>query len=217
MKKTHLVVLLDRSGSMQTNLREHEGGLRDFVDKQRGFADVYMTFIRFDGNNPFDLVFNRQLISTVSADDLKINPRGMTPLYDAIGKACHHIDSLKEDDDVILLIITDGIENDSREYKIEKVRELISGKRGDGWQVVFLGGDIDAASVSASVGISGSSAAKFTNTNASVVYRSLGNKLSTGHSLKANSLTQEEATNALIQATTFTDEERESYNSIAQQ
>ncbi len=77
---------------------------------------------------------------------------GTTALLDAIGRTIHKIQNVQErtaDDyraeKVLFVIITDGLENASREYSLEMVKTLIERQKSEhGWEFIFLGANIDA-------------------------------------------------------------------------
>ena len=55
----------------------------------------------------------------------------------------------------IIVIITDGYENSSKNYTYKKVKDMLSKRQEkDGWEFVFLGANIDAAAEAESFGIS---------------------------------------------------------------
>src|SRR5687767_5131529 len=116
---TEIVVLLDRSGSMQHGKDDHEGGLMSFVeDQQQLEGDVRFTLIQFDNVEPCEIVYDGVPIGDV--DQIKLIPRGGTPLLDAVGLTIAHIAERLADakpDQVVVMIITDGQENSSREYR----------------------------------------------------------------------------------------------------
>jgi hypothetical protein len=68
----------------------------------------------------------------------EVNPRGMTPLYDAIGR----IVSLAEKDKpgkAVIVIMTDGEENSSQEMTKASAKAALDRVRAKGWEIVFLG------------------------------------------------------------------------------
>jgi len=115
-----LLVILDRSGSMQTGKEDHEGGLRSFVEDQRKLSgDVRFTLVQFDTTNPCEVVYDRAKLEDVT--NISLIPRGGTPLEDAIGQSLTHL-SKYSPDEVICMIITDrpehgidGVDRGSRE------------------------------------------------------------------------------------------------------
>src|SRR4051812_34999613 len=85
-----ILVILDRSGSMEHAVRDHEGGLRSFVEDQKSLGgDVRLTLVQFDTVNPCDIVFDRLPLADVGP--IQLIPRGGTPLLDAMGLAIAHL------------------------------------------------------------------------------------------------------------------------------
>jgi hypothetical protein len=90
-------------------------------------------------------------------------PRGMTALLDAVGKTINTVESgAQPDEKILVLIITDGYENHSKEYNYEQIKKMISDKDAlDNWTFVFLGATADAWNQGSSFGISASNVARF--------------------------------------------------------
>lgn len=86
-------------------------------------------------------------------------PQGMTALFDAIAKTILRMEEwLVEHKGVpaLLVIQTDGEENNSREFRTaDAIKKMINKKEKDGWTVVYLGADQDAMSKASAIGISG--------------------------------------------------------------
>jgi hypothetical protein len=83
-------------------------------------------------------------------------PRGMTPLFDAIGQAVATTDkvTLLPDERVALAILTDGLENASRELTADTVRKLLTDRQEHcNWLVQYLGANQDAWAVGAQIGV----------------------------------------------------------------
>lgn len=137
---TDIVVIFDRSGSMMNIQSEMIGAYNRFIKEQcevPGKARV--TLIAFD--DKIETIFDKvDLDSVREIGYADVEPRGMTALNDAIGTSISKIDN----DRVVLLIQTDGIENYSREYTTDKIKDLISEKKKIGWDVSFIGADMDA-------------------------------------------------------------------------
>ena len=75
-------------------------------------------------------------------------PNGCTPLYDAMGKSLTALEKkVTEDDQVLVTIITDGMENSSREYSGAMICELVKRLRSKGWTFVYIGANQDAVKV----------------------------------------------------------------------
>ena len=154
-ENTLIVVVFDRSGSMQENgkIREARHGYNNFINEQKsipGSADVTLT--TFDDR--FDVMYTRLDINNVpELKEGRIKPRGMTKLYDAIGEAIYSVTDEHEYDGVIVLITTDGMENASTKYSADTIKELISSRKARGWKFIFSGTSEDAAFNARAVGI----------------------------------------------------------------
>lgn len=153
--RTEVIVLLDRSGSMQSSKEDHEGGLRSFVDKQRNQAgDVRFTLIQFDDQDPCDILYDGVPLDSVR--DINLDPRGCTPLLDAIGRSVAHAKNRFREyrpDHVLFIIVTDGLENASREWTKTRIRNLIRRQEDDGWKFVYLGANVDVFAEAGGLGV----------------------------------------------------------------
>ena len=107
-------------------------------------------------------------------------PAAMTPLYDAIGQTVieteKRLKEIKGKPSVLCVIQTDGYENCSREYNLEKIRSLITEKERDGWTFLYLGANQSAWEAGTMIGIAASNTASYSNTDSSsdAVFDSLG-------------------------------------------
>ena len=78
-----IAVLLDRSGSMESIKSDTEGGFNAFIAEQRKEPlDIRVTLAQFDTD--YDVVYANRPVQDVPP--LELQPRGMTALYDALGK-----------------------------------------------------------------------------------------------------------------------------------
>lgn len=81
-------------------------------------------------------------------------PNGGTNLYDAIGETIAHLDrTVKDSQNVLVVIMTDGAENASREYTAQQIKSLITERQAKGWTFVYLGANQDAWSVGSTLGL----------------------------------------------------------------
>ncbi len=163
MKKdlTELVFILDRSGSMAGLEEDTIGGFNAMLEKQRNEpGDAYVSTVLFSTGST--VLHDRVDIRKVSPMTRKdYCPGGCTALLDAVGDAIHHIGNVHKyarDEDVpartLFVITTDGMENASRRYTLEKVRQMISKEQEKyGWEFLFLGANIDAIGTAAKMGI----------------------------------------------------------------
>lgn len=166
---TELVFILDRSGSMSGLEKDTIGGFNSMLEKQRKEpGDAVVSTVLFD--NETEVIHDRVVIADVpNLTDKEYFVRGCTALLDAVGGAIHHIGNVhkyarKEDvpEKTLFIITTDGMENASRHYTYDKVRNMIERqKERYGWEFLFLGANIDAAAEAKRFGIDESMAANY--------------------------------------------------------
>ena len=172
-KYTHLAIIADRSGSMAGIADDMNGGLEEFLKEQ----DALEGTLRVDMVT-FDSVVE-QVITDGKVEDIKfpvIVPRGSTSLNDAMGVTINSLgerfakmDEIERPGKVIVLVITDGHENSSREYTAHQIKELVTRQQDEWkWDFVFLGANIDSFSVGGGYGIRGGSTLNYTASAAGV-------------------------------------------------
>ena len=148
-----LAVVLDRSGSMQDGgkIVEARNSFNALIEEQRELpGNVQVSLVLFDDR--YELIFDRASLAVVPhLTDSLCFPRGMTALLDAIGRTIDDmgkkLNALPEDErpaQVVLAIITDGLENASKEYTLEGVRERVARQVNDySWDIRFLGAGLE--------------------------------------------------------------------------
>ncbi|HWQ71911.1 MAG TPA: vWA domain-containing protein [Desulfitobacteriaceae bacterium] len=166
---TELVFILDKSGSMSGLESDTIGGYNAMLKKQQEEpGEALVTTVLFDDN--YVLLHDRTNIKgirPISEKDYFVG--GRTALLDAIGRTIHKIENARKQtaqeqraDKVMFVITTDGMENASREYSMEKVRAMIERQKEEyGWEFIFLGANIDAIATAARFGISANRAANY--------------------------------------------------------
>lgn len=161
--KTNLYFVADRSGSMAAMAKEVIGGFNAFVKSQKKQpGEANLTYVQFDSE--YEVIHDAVPISDVPKLTSEVySARGMTALYDAVGKIITDgIAKSKPGDVNILNIITDGEENSSKTYTYEAVKALINLAQDKlGWEIVFLGANMDARSYGMNLGIKGKNIATF--------------------------------------------------------
>ena len=148
-KTTLVYMLLDRSGSMDSIKTDTIGGVNGFIKSQRGgVGKCKFTLMQFDTQGPHEIVQDFVDIDNArELTDASFQPRGGTPLMDAIGYAisdCEAKAAKQTVDLVVFVIVTDGGENESKEVSLATVKERIAKATAKGWQFVYLGAGIDA-------------------------------------------------------------------------
>lgn len=147
-------ILLDRSGSMVSRWSEALGSINAYV-KELAKGPATVTLATFDGDARLHYDVLRDSATAAEWKDVTeedARPRGFTPLLDAICRAVSDAES-KPGKKKILVVVTDGAENASREAKRETAKAALDRFEENGWQVVFLGADFNAFGEAASVGL----------------------------------------------------------------
>jgi hypothetical protein len=164
MKKdlTELVFILDRSGSMSGLESDTIGGYNAMLEKQKKESgEALITTVLFDDR--YELLHDRINIRGLAPiTDKEYYVRGTTALLDAIGNTINKLVNVQkrtsEDEraeHVMFVITTDGMENASREFSYEKIRQMIEHQKSKyGWEFIFLGANIDAIETAERFGIS---------------------------------------------------------------
>ena len=158
---TEVVFILDRSGSMSGLEADTIGGFNSMIAKQqKEEGEAYISTVLFD--DTCEVLYDRVPVNKVEPmNDNQYYVRGCTALLDAIGGAIHHIGNVhkyaREEDrpeKTLFIITTDGMENASRQYSYEKVKEMVERQKEKyGWEFLFLGANIDAIDVAGKFGI----------------------------------------------------------------
>ncbi len=156
----HDFILLDRSGSMRSLWVEAINSVNGYVKQlAKEKVDTGVTLATFDdegGKLMFDVVRDRITPSTWRpVSDADAEPRGMTPLNDAVGRIVNLAKAGfngTQYDKVAIIIMTDGLENASHELSVNQAKALLDECRAKNWQVVFLGANFDNAAQAASYG-----------------------------------------------------------------
>nr|WP_295000307.1 vWA domain-containing protein [uncultured Methanobrevibacter sp.] len=155
-----LVFIMDRSGSMSGSEEDTIGGFNSLIQREKDKGlNTHVTTVLFDDN--YEILYKRKDINQV--EKLTRNEywvRGCTALLDAIGKTINMLDH-EVDSNVLVVIMTDGMENASREYSKEQIRNLISNHN---WEFLYIGADIDSYSEAGNIGIRKSRVANYKKT-----------------------------------------------------
>ena len=148
MKRVFNMIIVDESGSMCVIERQALAGINETIETVKKMQQLHpdmeqhISLLTFDSGHKtfkYDNV-KADNVNTLSARDY--NPRGGTPLYDAIGISIAKLNAqTSEKDNVLVTIITDGEENCSEEYNLYMVKTLISKMKKQGWTFTLIGTD----------------------------------------------------------------------------
>ena len=163
MKKnlTEMVFILDKSGSMQGLEKDTMGGFNSMIERQKKQeGDALVSTVLFSDSSK--VIHDRVDIRQVEPlTERQYFVEGCTALIDAIGGAIHHMGNVHKyarEEDVpehtIFVITTDGMENASRRYTSDEVKNMVRRQKEKyGWEFLFLGANIDAVETAAHFGI----------------------------------------------------------------
>ena len=137
------------------------GGFNSMIEKQKkADGEAMISTVLFD--NVSEVIHDRVSVLDIQPmTDKDYTVRGCTALLDAIGGAIHHIGNIHkyaraEDvpEHTLFVITTDGMENASRHYNAERVKQMIERQKARyGWEFLFLGANIDAVETARHFGI----------------------------------------------------------------
>jgi len=192
MKKdyTHITVILDRSGSMESIRDDTIGGFNAFLDQQKAESGLAtLTLAQFDTQDPYEIIHKFKPLGEVpSLTRETFVPRASTPLLDAMGRGINDLESslaeIQEEEKparVVIVIITDGQENSSREFRKEQIDKMIKEKQEKtAWQFVFLSADLAAVDDAIAHGFSQGSTLSFDKNSEGtrLAYKSLSSTIS---------------------------------------
>lgn len=179
---TDIVMVIDRSGSMESIKSKAQSGINAFIEDQSAKSGkCTLTLVQFD--SAIDTVY-----SGVPIQDIKgytLEPRGSTALFDAVGSAIDNtgkrLSEMNENDRpglVLFLIVSDGLENASTRYNKSKIREMVEHQQSVyKWHFTYLGTNQDAFKEANSIGLSLEGVANFSASNIKGAYKSTSDKI----------------------------------------
>lgn len=159
-RSTEIVVVVDRSGSMESIRTDAMGGFNSFLAEQKKEpGKATMSVVLFD--HEYEMLHSAVGIQDVPPlTESTYVPRGTTALYDAVGRAVNdvkaRIDAAKKKDKpdgVVVAILTDGYENASKDFNQSSVFKMIEERTKAGWSFLFLAAHKDAFEVGRGLGI----------------------------------------------------------------
>ena len=153
---THMLVVVDRSGSMANIQNDMVGGLDQLFQSQKEVpGKCLVDYVQFDDR--FERAFEDRDVADAKAT---LEPRGLTALVDAIGRSVTDfgaklagMDEDQRPGTVIVVVVTDGMENASQEWTADKVKALVQEQTDKyDWKFTFLGANMDAVKTGAMYG-----------------------------------------------------------------
>lgn len=141
----HICFVLDESGSMYNSANDVIGGFQKLVEEQKAEKDgeCIISLYRFSNKVTNDYI--GKPVNEIS--NLEYSPGGCTAMNDGVGTAIDEIGKWLSDMDEaerpsknIIVIMTDGQENCSREYTFDSVKYKIQHQEEKyNWTFIYMG------------------------------------------------------------------------------
>lgn len=179
-QKVCIGIVIDRSGSMEDCRTDAIGAVNSYLrqvktDKEMEASISLITF----NSQSIDVI--RDHVPAGSCAELapdEYQPRASTPLLDAVGHGVMLLDKRKSANErCMLAIMTDGLENASREYTKETIKALLDRKqKEDSWLVLYLGAGHDAWAQASSLGLHAGNVASFDKSSVASSMAAVGSR-----------------------------------------
>jgi hypothetical protein len=214
-KLSHIVFVLDESSSMGSCWDSTIAGYNEYLagqrtDAERTGIETLVSLYKFNGSQ-VNCVFDRVNVTSVKPLDKKgYSPSGGTNLHDAVGGALMQINNQlsakhkSERESVIITILTDGEENQSRTFRAADIKGMVEKAEAKNWGFMFLGANIDAFHAGSTLGFGATNTIQFSTKNMSESINAASSMTSRMRSAYASGLD----TSATYAATSFTAAER---------
>jgi hypothetical protein len=187
--ETLINIVLDETGSMNSCRESTISSFNEYVGGQKsqdGVCRVTMSMFSdtkgwgFEDNTAsIRTLYCNTLVSEVKLlDNTNYTPAGGTNLYDAIGQSITsleaHLATLDTVPNILMVIITDGEENSSTEYKVSDIKKMVQAKEAEGWTFVYLGANQNAWKVGQAFGLSRGQTKSYDTVNMHATMASVG-------------------------------------------
>ena len=161
MKENYInvVFIIDESGSMYTSKEDVVGGFKKIIDEQKQVKEGKCTVSLYTFENTVKEIYLSKDVNEI--EEINYNPSGCTAMNDAIGIAITNVgrwlNNMKEEEKpskTMVVIMTDGLENASKEYTLSQVQEMIKHQTDKyNWDFIYIGADVTTATAADSLGI----------------------------------------------------------------
>lgn len=200
--KLYVHIVLDQSGSMEITKAATLSAFNEYIQSLKADKTIKTraSLTLFNSLGVKHLYTAVPIEEIKPLDELQYQPNGMTPLNDAIGEAIHLIGrtELKKKEQVALVILTDGLENASKEFSVKQIKEMLENRQQEkDWLVIYLGANQDAWAEGATRGTQMDNTMSFSTENVRQTMAAVSRS------------TRTYAGGARGQAVAFTDKERE--------
>lgn len=202
---TEIVVIMDKSGSMSSTRMDAMGGFNTFLEEQKkGEGEAKLTLVLFDTD--YNRLYDNLSISEAQPlTETTYVPGGQTALLDAIGRTIdkmgERLGQIPEDkrpEKIIVVIITDGEENSSVEYKKPQINEKIKTQLETyKWEFIFLGANQNAIKEGGSLGIQVDNIMNYNEGNINLAYSAVSRSVTSSRAGETVAFTEVEKSDAI--------------------
>ena len=159
-QKVFNLIILDESGSMETIAEQAVSGLNETfqtisaAQKEHQEQKHFISFVTFNGIAIRTIMDRLPVGNGMLKKWTDYRPDACTPLLDAMGRSLNELKKhIGEEDVVLVTIITDGMENASREYSGSDIKRLVADLKERGWVFAYIGTNQDVDAVADDMGI----------------------------------------------------------------
>lgn len=181
-KLTYVALVIDRSGSMGSVMKEALAGINEQISSIKTNASkggtTYVSLIEFD--DVIDVVFANKLAADLQ-EVTEYYPRNTTAMYDAVGRAITLLESCTETKDTgyLVVVISDGMENASKEWNSVKLADKVKRLQATGkWTFAYMLSNVDL-SLATNLGVPLNNVRSYISTNIGTQEAMLSNSIST--------------------------------------
>lgn len=158
-KLIHVCFVIDSSGSMSGSEKDVIGGFRKTIEEQKAVKDGECIVSLYEFASYVKQIYLGKKLDDVK--DLEYSVGGMTRLYDGIGTAVDDVGKWLSDMDEserpsknLIVIITDGGENSSTNYRLKDIKERLERQeKVYNWSFIYLGNDLSNAKDAEDIGV----------------------------------------------------------------
>lgn len=172
----YVTLILDETGSMQECKGAAISGFNEYLKTLKQLPMTVRFTLTLFNSGKTEVRHHATLVTDIpDLTEATYQPTDRTPLYDAIGRtltvaACEAAPEVKK----LCVILTDGLENASREYTKDGIVHMIKEYEEGGWTFIYLGADHDAWAAGGDLGIAGDNTVQFSRRETGQVFDRLG-------------------------------------------
>lgn len=170
---THVSLVLDESGSMESVLSSTISSVNEYVGSLKGKGGMLFSLTKFNTVRTQVVQAGVPIKDAAQLTLENYRPDGGTPLFDAVGRTIQGLKGSLRKERILVAIVTDGEENQSKEFTRPQVADMIREREKAGWTFVYLGSNHDAWAAASSIGIKAHNAMQYESNNIKGAMRGL--------------------------------------------